>query len=86
MLTTLSKDLADIFYEFHLKAVEITDEECKNYNINREKANLIVDTIRKFANEFYNQKLNNTLLNINKNFPKEAMQYNRNNLSIKEDK
>lgn len=72
------KDLADIFYEFHIKAVNITDEECQKYNITKEDANKIVNVIKSFANSFYQQKLNNTLL-INKNeFPQEAMIYNRN--------
>lgn len=70
------KDLADIFFEFHLKSVNITDEECIKYNIDKEYANQIVNTIKAFANEFYEQKLNNTLLNIKKDFPHEAMIYN----------
>ena len=57
-------DLADIFYEFHIRAVNITEEECH--------------TIKSFASEFYNQKINHTLLNINKDFPQDAMIYNRN--------
>ena len=60
------KDLADIFYEFHIKAVNITDEECQKYNISKEDANKIVNIIKSFAQSFYQQKLNNTLL-INKN-------------------
>ena len=72
------KDLADIFYEFHIKAVNITDEECQKYNISKEDANKIVNIIKSFAQSFYQQKLNNTLL-INKNeFPQVAMIYNRN--------
>lgn len=72
------KDLADIFFEFHLKAVNITDEECTKYNISRDDADKIVNTIKEFANEIYNQKINKTLLNVKLDFPKEAMQYNRN--------
>lgn len=72
-----NKDVADIFYEFHIKAVNITDEECQKYNIKREYANQITNTIKSFANEFYQQKLNQTLLNVSKDFPKEAMIYNR---------
>ena len=72
------KDLADIFYEFHIQAVNITDEECKKYNINKNDANIIVNVIKSFAKEFYQQKLNNTLLNNNNDFPQEAMKYNRN--------
>ena len=72
------KDLADIFYEFHIQAVHISDEECQKYNINKEDANKIVNVIKSFAKEFYQQKLNNTLLNNNIDFPQEAMIYNRN--------
>lgn len=73
-------DLADIFYEFHLKAVNITDEECANYGISREDADKIVNTIRSFANAMYKQKLNGTLLNSKEDFPAEAMKYNRNKI------
>lgn len=72
------KDLADIFFEFHLKAVNITDKECTKYGINREFADKIVNAIKEFANEMYKQKLNGTLLDIKTTFPKEGMQYNRN--------
>jgi len=67
------KDLADIFFEFHLKAVNITDEECKKYNITREVGNNIVEVIRAFANEFYDQKLNGSLSGVENDFPS----YNR---------
>lgn len=69
------KDLADIFFEFHLNAVNITDDECQKYCIKREEADNIVDTIKEFAQELYNQKLNGTLLNAEKGFPKDAMIY-----------
>ena len=36
------KDLADIFFEFHMKSVVITDEECERYSISREDADKIV--------------------------------------------
>ncbi|MCM1052797.1 MAG: HD domain-containing protein [Ruminococcus sp.] len=72
------KDLADIFFEFHIRSVTISDEECKLYNISREDADKIVDIIREFATEIYNQKLNKTLLEVKNDFPKDAMLYNRN--------
>lgn len=72
------KDLADIFFEFHMMSVDITDEECKRYGISRDNADRIVNAIRAFANEMYNQKLNGTLLDAKKDFPKDAMKYNRN--------
>lgn len=71
------KDLADIFYEFHLESVNITDDECRQYDISREKADQIVNTIRFFAGEFYRQKLNGSLLAVKASFPQDAMQYNR---------
>ncbi len=70
------KDLADIFFEFHLKAVNITDEECKKYNITRDEADTIVNTIKSFAIEMHNQKVNSTLQNFDKDFPIEALKYN----------
>lgn len=72
------KDLADIFYEFHIKAVNITDEECSKYNVSREDADQIVNVIKSFAEEMYNQKLNHTLLSAKYDFPKSAMIYNEN--------
>ena len=72
------KDLADIFFEFHMKSVNITDEECTKYGISREEANKIVNVIKAFANELYNQKLDGTLLDAKKAFPQTAMKYNRN--------
>lgn len=72
------KDLADIFFEFHMKAVNITDEECKIYNITREEADQIVDVLRAFAEEMYKQKLDGTLLKVSDEFPIDAMKYNRN--------
>ena len=48
------------------------------YSISKENADKIVNAIRAFANEMYNQKLNGTLLNVKKDFPTDAMKYNRN--------
>lgn len=73
------KDLADIFFEFHLSAVDITDEECHRYHVTRDDANKIVNAIRTFANEIYHQKLNHTLLDVKEDFPSVAMKYNRKN-------
>lgn len=56
------KDLADIFFEFHSQAIEITDEECEKYAISREDGKKIVAVIRAFANEFYDQKVNGTFI------------------------
>lgn len=72
------KDLADIFYEFHMKAVNITDQECESYKISRQDADQIVNVVRAFAETMYAQKLDGSLLAIKDGFPKEAMIYNRN--------
>ena len=71
-------DLADIFFEFHMRAVDITDEECIKYNISRIDADNIVDVIRNFAKEIYKQKLDGNLLDVKNDFPVKAMKYNRN--------
>lgn len=72
------KDLADIFYEFHLRAINFTDKECERYNIGREEADKICDVIKSFATELYKQKQDGSLLDAKNDFPKEAMLYNRN--------
>lgn len=72
------KDLADIFFLFHMMSIKFSDEELEKYGITPEVANQITSTIRDFGNEFYNQKLNRTLLDVKQDFPSEAMAYNRN--------
>ena len=72
------KDLADIFFEFHMKSVDISDYECQKYNINRVDADKILYAIRGFANELYNKKVNGTLFSFKNDFPNDAMKYNRN--------
>lgn len=72
------KDLADIFFEFHMKFVAFSDEECEMYGISRIDADKLVKVISAFANEMYNQKKNGTLLNVKDDFPADAMIYNRN--------
>jgi len=72
------KDIADMFFEFHMKSVVMSDEECEKYGISREEGNRIVGVISAFANEFYNQKMNGTLLDVRDDFPNDAMIYNRN--------
>lgn len=72
------KDLADIFFEFHMNSVNVTDEECDKYSVSRNYANKIVNVVRAFASEMYDQKLKGTLLNVKNGFPKTVMKYNRN--------
>ena len=69
-------DLGDIFFEFHLKAINITDEECAKYNISRKDADLIVDVIKSFANNIYKHKQAGTLLVNKQDFPADATVYN----------
>lgn len=71
------KDLSEIFFEFHYKALDISDEECEKYQISRKDANIIVDTIRSFADEIFHKKQRGTLLVDAKDFPKDATKYNR---------
>lgn len=72
------KDLGDIFFEFHMMEVAISDEDCEKYLISKDTANEIVATIKGFANELYHQKQQKTLVKGKEDFPKEAMKYNRN--------
>ena len=71
-------DLADIFFEFHMKAINISDDECKKFRITREDADRLVSAIRGFGTELYNRKQNQTLLNAKDDFPPEALDYNTN--------
>lgn len=76
------KDVADIFYDFHTKSIFISEEECTRYSITLEDANKIVATIRGFAAEMYKQKVENTLLDVEDDFPLEAMKYKRRRYNI----
>ncbi len=72
------KDLADIFFEYHLEAVNFTEEEIEKYEISNEDATRIVSVIRTFANKIYSQKQNGSWSDVGKRFPSNAMKYNRN--------
>lgn len=75
--TLENKDLADIFYEYHIRSVNITDDECTKYGISREDANKITNVIKAFAGEMYKQKNEGTLLDSKDDFPEEATIHNR---------
>jgi len=75
------KDLADIFFEFHMKAIKFTAEEIKQYGITIEIANRIVDVITGFANEIYSKKQNGPWTMVKQEFPNSAMKYNRNKMA-----
>lgn len=70
-------DLADIFFMFHMQSVNISDDKCVEYGIDRADADKIVNAIASFANELYKQKLNRTLLTASIDFPVSALKYNR---------
>ena len=70
-------DLADIFYEFHIKAVAFSDTELDKYSISRETADKIVFAIKGFADELYKQKCNGSLFAIRDELPENAMVYNK---------
>lgn len=72
------KDLADIFFEFHLMSVSFSAEEIKKYGINSEDANRITNVVRAFATEIYSQKQNGVWSDVKEDFPQDAMKYNRN--------
>ena len=59
-----------------MKSLKFSNEELQKYNITRGEANNILYVIRFFANEFYKQKLDNTLLNFKDNFPDGATKDN----------
>ena len=71
------KDLADIFYEFHVRALNISDAELKKYNISREETDKIVSVLKGFIDELYYQKLTKNLLKQKDDFPQEAMTYKK---------
>lgn len=69
------RDVADVFFDYHIKAIEISPEECLKYGITPEYAKSIVNPIKCFMEEMYNCKLNGTLLARKSEFPIEAMEY-----------
>ena len=71
------KDIGDIFYEFHMQDIDISDEECEKYHLSKEDKDRILKVIRIFAQELYKQKLNGTLLDVKESFPPEGMIYNK---------
>ena len=70
-------DLGDLFYQYHRARLNITDDECQKYDISRDYADKILYVIKGFIDEFYNQKINGTLLNVSNTFPKDAIKYKR---------
>lgn len=71
------KDVADIFYEFHMRSINISDDECSKYGISRDFGNYLVEVVRGFFDAMYEEKNNGTLCNASNSFPKEAMVYKK---------
>ncbi len=72
------KDVADIFYEFHMRSINISDDECSKYEISREFGDYVVSVVRGFFDAMYEEKNNGTLCNSCNEFPKDAMVYKKN--------
>lgn len=70
-------DLGDVFYEYHRKKLNFTDEECCRFKITREEADYITSVMTSFIDEFHDQKNASTLLSVSDDFPKDATQYKR---------
>lgn len=69
-------DAAEIFYDYHVSAINISDEECQRYSISRLDADRITEVIKGFLTAMINRKRNNTLLNVTDTFPAAATEYN----------
>lgn len=65
--------LGEIFYVWHLRKVNFSDEELLKYNITREDADSITNAIKTFMESIVNQV--KQLSKIVDDFPKEAMIY-----------
>lgn len=71
------KDVADIFYEFHMRSINISDDECLKYGISRDFGDYVVSVVRGFFDAMYDEKNNGTLCDVRDSFPKEAMVYKK---------
>lgn len=71
-----SKTVGQIFYEFHLNSVNISDDEIKKYGINRCEADMITTSIKVFmyAVKEQTKKMEEFI----SSFPKDATTYNKN--------
>ena len=65
--------LGEIFYLYHLRKVNFTDEELVKYGITREEADRITDAIKSFMASVKDQLEHKE--EIEEEFPKEAMTY-----------
>lgn len=65
--------LGELFYRWHLKSVNITDEEIKKYNISTEDAKIITNTIKILIKSIHDQIP--IMKEITESFPKEATLY-----------
>ena len=65
--------LGEIFYVWHLKSVNISDDELNKYNISREDADMITNAIKNIMLAIHDEIPH--LKEIEEDFPKEAMLY-----------
>lgn len=65
--------LGEIFYVWHLKSVNISDDELNKYNISRENADMITNAIKNIMLAIHDEIPH--LKEIEEDFPKEAMLY-----------
>lgn len=70
-------DIGDVFYEYHRRRINFTDEECEKYKIERREALYITDVISSFLDEFYSQKKDGSLIKASETFPPDASVYKR---------
>lgn len=67
------KKLSELFYDYHIKAVNITDEELDRFGISRPEADSICQVIKSFMNSIMEQSKH--INDIKNDFPKEASIY-----------
>ena len=65
--------LGEIFYTYHLRSVNITDDEIIRYNMSKEDAQIITNTIKKLIKSIHDQIP--IIKEIAESFPKEATLY-----------
>ena len=65
--------LGEIFYVWHLKSVNFTDEEIIKYNISKEDADRITSSIKEFMESIFEKSKN--IHKIKEDFPEEATIY-----------
>ena len=67
------KSLSQLFYDYHIKSVNITDDELVKFNISRAEANSICQVIKSFMDSIMEHSKH--INDIKNDFPKEASIY-----------